>query len=264
MSCNPAIGGLGKGHLVREVDALDGDHCPRGGRRRDPSPHAERQQGQGGAGSAHSGRPGAVPRFGPAADQCVYPQSRRDRLGRRPICWSRSGISCLAQLWPTAARCAGARGRAGDRHLPRRQSCFSGEENFTGGRIEERAATALGRAAARRWACQWDGSRPGTPPRLDGRTIDWAALEEQASDGGWLDDESRSASGRINPAAHLARSPAPTRAPMTSSASGLDRSPSLQRRDRGQGSALLSRRSRTRSTASAIATAIRSFWSRRG
>jgi tRNA uridine 5-carboxymethylaminomethyl modification enzyme len=62
---------------------------------------------------------------------------------------------------------------------------FRGEENFTGGRIEERAATALGQRL-RGFGLPLGRLKTGTPPRLDGRTIDWAVLEEQASDSdGW-------------------------------------------------------------------------------
>jgi tRNA uridine 5-carboxymethylaminomethyl modification enzyme len=193
MSCNPAIGGLGKGHLVREVDALDGVI----GRAAD-------------AGAIHyrmlnRSKGSAV--WGPR----VQADRVRFKAAVQAAVRAQAGLTLVAgeaaALVLKGGAVAGLELADGTvLHAPRVVLAtgtflggvlFRGEERFEGGRIGENAARRLAeqlRAADLPMA----RLKTGTPPRLDGRTIDWAVLEEQPSDGeAWT--MSPLTSRRINP-----------------------------------------------------------------
>lgn len=181
MSCNPAIGGLGKGHLVREVDALDGVI----GRAADAGAIHYRMLNRS-KGSAVWGPRVQADRvlFKAAVQKIVREQANLELIEGEVAALSlakgrASGIE-LADGSALSARavilCTGT--FLGG-------TLFRGEERFEGGRIGENAALRL--------AEQLRGAdlpmarlKTGTPPRLDGRSIDWASLEEQPSDSdGW-------------------------------------------------------------------------------
>jgi tRNA uridine 5-carboxymethylaminomethyl modification enzyme len=181
MSCNPAIGGLGKGHLVREVDALDGLIA-----RAADSAAIHYRMLNSSKGAAVQG-----PRI--QADRKRYRAAIHAMLDAQPNLDIVEGeASALILDGDAIAGIALADGRslsapsivlATGTFLGGK--LFRGDERETGGRVGERAATTLG-LQLRDLGLPIARLKTGTPPRLDGRTIDWAALETQPSDGeGW-------------------------------------------------------------------------------
>lgn len=177
MSCNPAIGGLGKGHLVREVDAFDGLIA----RAADEAAIHYRMLNRSKGSAVQGPRVQADRRlFRAAIQRMVVAQDgltvvAGEAAALRFEGGAVSGID-LADGTAIAARavvlCTGT--FLGGR-------LFRGEERMEGGRIGESAAHQLA-AQLRGAGLPMSRLKTGTPPRLDGRTIDWSRLPVQPSD----------------------------------------------------------------------------------
>jgi tRNA uridine 5-carboxymethylaminomethyl modification enzyme len=179
MSCNPSIGGVGKGHLVRELDVFDGLMARAADRSAIHRRMLNRSKGP------------AV--WGPRvqADRKRYRRAIAELLDQ-------SGVELVvaeaSALVIRAGKVAGVETNAGT--LPCRSvviatgtfldaRMFIGEDVLVGGRRGEKASVPLA-AQIRDIGLGQGRLKTGTPPRLDGRTIDWARLEEQPSDvGAW-------------------------------------------------------------------------------
>lgn len=177
MSCNPSIGGVGKGHLVRELDVFDGLMARAADRAAIHRRMLNRSKGPAVQG----------PRF--QADRRLY----RQAMGRL---MAESGVEVVTaealalkiegdevRGLETSIGCLGCRAVviATGTFLDAR--IFVGQEVRDGGRRGERAAFVLA-GQVRELGLAQGRLKTGTPPRLDGRTIDWARLEEQPSDAG--------------------------------------------------------------------------------
>ena len=178
MSCNPAIGGLGKGHLVREVDAFDGVIA----RAADAAAIHYRMLNRS-KGSAVWG-----PRV--QADRSLFHAAVQEIVGAQADLTVVAGE--VAELRFDGTRVTGV--QLADGTTLAAQAVILCTGTFLGGKLyrgqETMAGGRIGENSASRLASQMYGLglpmarlKTGTPPRLDGRTIDWAALEEQASDG---------------------------------------------------------------------------------
>lgn len=178
MSCNPAIGGLGKGHLVREIDALDGVMGRAGdaaaiqyrllNRRKGPAVQGPRAQ----------------------ADRKLYRRAVQALLAAQPGLDILEG-EVIALKQAPSGEIAGLVLADGSEIAARAIVLTAGtflngvihigDKRQEGGRIGDPASTRLGH-----WLADLGLARgrlkTGTPPRLDGRTIDWERLEKQPSD----------------------------------------------------------------------------------
>lgn len=177
MSCNPAIGGLGKGHLVREIDALDGVMAraiDRAGiqfrvlnRSKGPAVRGPRAQ----------------------ADRKLYRQAIQALLGEQP--GLSIGAGSVEDLVCADGRVAGVKlasgeeVRAGGVVLTTgtflRGLIHMGEETIPAGRVGEAPSVGLSQSLDRE-NFALGRLKTGTPPRLRGCTIDWAGLTPQPGD----------------------------------------------------------------------------------
>ena len=177
MSCNPAIGGLGKGHLVREVDALDGlmgRVADAGGiqfrmlnRRKGPAVRGPRAQ----------------------ADRKLYAAAMQAAIRETANLGVIEGEA--DELVVSNGRVTGIR-LADGRELTAgavvittgtflRGLIHLGERNWPAGRVDEAPAMGLSKSFERAGFIL-GRLKTGTPPRLDGSTIDWSAVEMQPGD----------------------------------------------------------------------------------
>ncbi len=177
MSCNPSIGGIGKGHLVKEVDAL------------------------GGAMAAATDEAGIQFRIlngskGPAvratraqADRILYKAAIRERIENQPNLWLFQGA--CDDLILEGDRIAGAVTQVGIRFRSRAVVLTAGTfldgkihvglQSHSAGRAGDPPAVALS-ARLKELKLPQGRLKTGTPPRLDGRSIDFSVLTEQPGD----------------------------------------------------------------------------------
>ncbi len=181
MSCNPSIGGIGKGHLVKEIDAL------------------------GGAMAAATDEAGIQFRIlngskGPAvratraqADRVLYKAAIRSRLENQPGLWlfQQAVDDLLLESDGRGDRVCGAVTQSGIRFRGRSVVLTAGTfldgkihiglQNYSGGRAGDPPAQSLARRL-REIGLPQGRLKTGTPPRIDGRSIDFSRMQEQPGD----------------------------------------------------------------------------------
>jgi tRNA uridine 5-carboxymethylaminomethyl modification enzyme len=177
MSCNPAIGGLGKGHLVREVDALDGLM----GRVADAAGIQFRMLNR---------RKGPAVR-GPRAqaDRKLYAMAMQAAIRETAnlgVIEGEADELLVSNGRVTGVRLADGRVLSGAAVVITtgtflRGLIHLGEKNWPAGRVGEAPALGLSKSFERA-GFTLGRLKTGTPPRLDGTTIDWSAVEMQPGD----------------------------------------------------------------------------------
>jgi tRNA uridine 5-carboxymethylaminomethyl modification enzyme len=177
MSCNPAIGGLGKGHLVREIDALDGVmgrvidqagiqfrmlNASKGPAVRGPRSQSDRKLYRLGMQGLLKDYPNLTLLEGGAVDLLI-----QNGEIRGVITGDGQSLKAKAIVITTGTFLRGLIHR--------------GEEKTPAGRVGEKPAIGLAQTLEKH-GFPLGRLKTGTPARLDGRTIDWASLETQKAD----------------------------------------------------------------------------------
>jgi tRNA uridine 5-carboxymethylaminomethyl modification enzyme len=177
MSCNPAIGGLGKGHLVREVDALDGLM----GRVADVAGIQFRMLNRRKGPAVRGPRAQADRKLYAAAMQAAIHETANLHVieGEADELIVTNGHVTGIRLADRSELSAGAVVVTTGTFL--RGLIHLGERNWPAGRVDEAPAMGLSKSFERA-GFTLGRLKTGTPPRLDGRTIDWSAVEMQPGD----------------------------------------------------------------------------------
>ena len=177
MSCNPSIGGIGKGHLVKEVDAMGGAMAIA----TDESGIQFR--------ILNSSKGPAVRATRAQADRVLYKKAIRSRLENQPNLWLFQ--QAVDDLMVEGDRVVGAVTQVGIRFRSRAVVLTAGTfldgkihvglNNYSAGRAGDPPAISLS-ARLKELKLPQGRLKTGTPPRIDGRSIDFSVMEEQPGD----------------------------------------------------------------------------------
>lgn len=177
MSCNPSIGGIGKGHLVKEVDAM-------GGAMAIATDEAGIQFR-----ILNSSKGPAVRATRAQADRILYKQAIRSRLENQPNLWLFQ--QAVDDLMVEGDRVVGAVTQVGIRFRSRTVVLTAGTfldgkihvglNNYSAGRAGDPPAISLS-SRLKELKLPQGRLKTGTPPRIDGRTIDFSVMQEQPGD----------------------------------------------------------------------------------
>lgn len=177
MSCNPAIGGIGKGHLVKELDAMGGAMA------------IAADEGGIQFRILNSSKGPAVRATRAQADRLLYKQAIRSRLENQPNLWLFQ--QAVEDLTVQGDKVTGVVTQTGVQFNTKtvvlttgtflNGKVFVGLENYSAGRMGDPAAIGLA-ARLRELKLPQGRLKTGTPPRIDGRTINFDVLKEQPGD----------------------------------------------------------------------------------
>lgn len=179
MSCNPAVGGIGKGHMVREIDALGGEM----GKVIDATGIQFRM--------LNSARGPAVWAPRAQADKAEYALEIKRRLEKVPLLDIKQGT--IEEIVVEEGKIVGVITKEGI-HYPTKSLILSsgtfmrgllhiGEVNYSGGRAGDQPAQGLS-ASLEKLGIRLGRLKTGTPPRVNSRSIDFSLTEEQPGDEG--------------------------------------------------------------------------------